>query len=397
MSRKWFCLILALTLVTVSLHSFPVAAHQHHVAADQQTTDLTPEAASAILMDMDTGEVIFEKEGDEQLPPASITKVMTMLLIMEAIETGKINWHDQVRISEKAASMGGSQIFLEVGEEMTVEDLMKGIAIASGNDATVAMAEYVAGSEEEFVKMMNDKAAELGLENTNFMNTNGLPTPNHYSSAKDIAIMSRELLKHQEITRFTSIYEDYLRQDSDKPFWLVNTNRLIKFYDGVDGLKTGFTQEAKYCLAATAKKGEMRVIAVVMGTPTPKVRNQHTAQLFDYAFSQYETHPIYKKGDILDQVEVDKGSKNKLDMIAPYQISILTKKGEALDSYTTEIEAPSYIAAPIRIGDTVGRVVIKKEEEVKVEVDIKAVEEVEKASFWLIVYRTTTKLFGMGT
>lgn len=220
---------------------------------------------------------------------------MTMLLIMEALDQGKIALDDKVRVSENAASMGGSQIFLEVGEEMTVKDLLKGIAIASGNDASVAMAEYIAGSEEGFVHMMNKKVEELGLKNTHFVNSNGLPENDHYTSAYDIAIMSRELLKYEKITEFTGIYEDYLRKDTDNPFWLVNTNRLVRFYEGADGLKTGYTSEAKYCLSATAKRGSLRVIAVVMGEPNTKTRNKEISQLLDFAFSQYKNEVIYQK------------------------------------------------------------------------------------------------------
>jgi D-alanyl-D-alanine carboxypeptidase (penicillin-binding protein 5/6) len=384
------CLCLALFL-----QSFSFSTNLMQGYAAEQATDLTPEAKSAVLMDMDTGTILFEKNSDQKLPPASITKVMSMLLIMEAIVEGKIKWEDTVRTSERAASMGGSQIFLEVGEEMTVEELMKGIAIASGNDATVAMAEYIAGTEEAFIERMNERAKELGMVNTHFSNTNGLPQENHYTTAFDIAIMSRELLKHEEITRFTSVYEDYLRKDSDRPFWLVNTNRLVKFYAGVDGLKTGYTQEAKYCLAATAKKGDMRVITVVMGAPKPKVRNHYTTKMFDYAFSQYETHPIYKKGDLLQEVKVDKGFKTRLSMVVPHQISVLTKKGESKDSYLPSIYSVPDLQAPILKGDVLGQVKIEKDGNIVAEVDIVATEDVAKASFWQLFKRTTKGLFGI--
>lgn len=369
---------------------FPVGAF-----AAEGTVDLAPDTRSAILMDMDTGTILYEKEADKRLPPASITKIMTMLLIMEAIDDGKIQYSDMVTTSERAASMGGSQIFLEVGEQMSVEDMLKGIAVASGNDATVAMAEHIAGTEENFIQMMNDKAEQLGLENTHFMNTNGLPTDNHYTSARDIAVMSRELLKYEDILRFTSIYEDYLRKDSSNPFWLVNTNRLVKFYDGVDGLKTGFTQESKYCLAATAKRGDMRVIAVVMGAPKPKVRNAYITSMLNYAFNQYQTHPLYKKGDILDYVEVDKGEQKKIPLVVPHQISILTKKGESLDSYQPRVVANENIQAPISKGDVVGKFIIEKDGEVHSEIDIVAIEDIQKASFWSIIGRTTKRMFGV--
>lgn len=389
-------IIVALCIILL----FPFAAispSNIDVSANELSTDLTPEAKSAILMDMDTGTVLYDKNSDQKLPPASITKIMTMLLIMEAIDSGKITWTDKVRTSERAASMGGSQIFLEVGEEMTVEEMMKGIAIASGNDATVAMAEFIAGAEESFVQMMNEKAKELGMGNTRFKNTNGLPESEHYTTARDIAIMSRELLKHEEVTRFTSIYEDYLRKGSEKPFWLVNTNRLVKFYDGVDGLKTGYTSEAKYCLAATAKKGDMRVIAVVMGTPTPKERNLYISKLLDFAYSQYEIHPVFKKGDLLEQVQVDKGSNTHLQMVVPHQVSVLTKKGEKMDEYSTTIQKPRSLPAPVKKGDIIGQIIIQKENKVHVEVDIVATEEIEKASFWVLLKRTTTNLFGISS
>lgn len=374
---------------------FPFSSNLMHGFAAEQGTDLTPEAKSAVLMDMDTGTILFDKNSDQKLPPASITKIMTMLLIMESIEAGKIKWEDTVRTSERAASMGGSQIFLEVGEEMTVEELMKGIAISSGNDASVAMAEYISGTEEAFIESMNEKAKELGMLNTHFSNTNGLPQDNHYTTAFDIAIMSRELLKHEEITRFTSVYEDYLRKDSERPFWLVNTNRLVKFYPGVDGLKTGYTQEAKYCLAATAKKGDMRVITVVLGAPKPKIRNQYTTKMFDYAFSQYETHPIYKKGDLLEEAKLDKGLKTRLPMVVPHQISVLTKKGESKDLYLPMIYPAPDLQAPIKKGDVIGQVKIEKEGKVMVEVDIVAMEDVPRASFWKLIKRTTKGLFGI--
>ncbi|WP_202076819.1 D-alanyl-D-alanine carboxypeptidase family protein [Caldalkalibacillus salinus] len=365
------------------------------VVQAEEEVDLTPDARSAVLMDMDTGTILYEKDSDKRLPPASITKIMTMLLIMEAIDEGQLKWTDMVRTSERAASMGGSQIFLEVGEEMSVEDMMKGIAIASGNDATVAMAEHIAGTEDKFVQKMNEKAQTLGLENTHFSNTNGLPTEDHYTSARDIAIMSRELLKYEDITKFTSVYEDYLRQDSDKPFWLVNTNRLVKFYDGVDGLKTGYTNESKYCLAATAKRGDMRVISVVMGAPKPKVRNQYTADMLTYAFNQFETHPIYKKGDVLDAVTIDKGAKSKLDMVVPHQVSVLTRKGDSLDDYDIAIEPLTHLQAPITEGDVIGHIRIRKEGQVTAEIAIKAPMDVSKASLLQMFNRVTKSLFGL--
>lgn len=352
---------------------------------------LAQNASSAILMEKDTGEIIFEKNSEKELPPASMTKVMTMLLIMEALDKGKIKYDDKVRTSEKAASMGGSQVFLEPGEEMTVEEMLKAISIASGNDASVAMAEHLAGSEEQFVKMMNDKAKELGLKNTHFVNPHGLPAKNHYSSAKDLAIMSKELLKYEDITKYTGLYEDYLRKGTEDEFWLVNTNKLVRFYPGVDGLKTGYTSEAKYCLAATAKKNDMRVIAVIMGAPTPKERNKQITEMLDYAFSQYTTHKMFDKGTALGEVTVNKGTKQKIEAVTDDDISILSKKGETVDDIEKVVELSQNVKAPIEKGDKIGELIMKKEGKVLVKVDLVANEDVDHANWWQLFKRTLGK------
>ncbi|WP_246596317.1 D-alanyl-D-alanine carboxypeptidase family protein [Bacillus alkalicola] len=356
--------------------------------------NLAEESTSAVLMERDTGEILFEKNSKEQLPPASMTKVMTMLLIMEAIDSGKIKWSDMVRTSERAASMGGSQIFLEPGEEMSVEDMMKGIAIASGNDASVAMAEHLAGSEEEFVKLMNEKAEELGLKDTHFVNSNGLPAENHFSSAEDLAVMAKELLKYEEITKYTSLYEDYLREDTDDKFWLVNTNKLVKFYPGVDGLKTGFTNEAKYCLTASANKNGMRVIAVVMGAPTPKERNRQVSEMLDYAYSQYEIQPRYERGDVLGEAKISKGSTRTVPVQADENISLLMKKGESVEGITERLELEEPLAAPIEAGTPVGTLYVEKDGEILSESVVVAELDVSKATLWTLMKRSTSSLVG---
>jgi D-alanyl-D-alanine carboxypeptidase (penicillin-binding protein 5/6) len=283
MVRKGSALVCGAALLFGTMQ--PVLAEKK---PEQVQVELAKQAVSAVLMDAATGTVLFEKNSHEKLPPASVTKVMTMLLIMEAVADGKVNWQDKIRTSEHAASMGGSQIFLEPGEEMTLEEMMKGIAVASANDAAVAVAEHLAGSEETFVQMMNERAKQLGCVDTHFSNVNGLPTENHYTSAHDLAIMSRELLKHEEVVKYTSIFQDYLRKGSEKPFWLVNTNKLVRFYEGMDGLKTGFTAEARYCLAATAKRNGMRLVAVVMGEPTSQIRNGEISSMMDFGFANYK-------------------------------------------------------------------------------------------------------------
>ncbi|WP_142919914.1 D-alanyl-D-alanine carboxypeptidase family protein [Peribacillus glennii] len=362
-------------------------------AAEKKGADLAENARSAILIERDTGAVLYEKNSKQELPPASMTKIMTMLLIMEALDKGELKFDEKVRTSEYAASMGGSQIFLEPGEEMTVEQMMQGIAIGSGNDASVAMAERIAGSHEEFVKKMNQKAADLGLKNTKFQNATGLPVNDHYSTSRDMAIMAKELLKYDDITRFTGTYEAYLREDTDKKFWLVNTNRLVKFYPGVDGLKTGFTNEAKYCLTATAKKGDMRVIAVVMGAPTPKDRNAQVTKMLDYAFSQYMTHPIYKRGVVLESVHVNKGNKKTVTGITSEPISLLTKRGGSSKDFTKTIKMDKNLNAPIKQGDKIGTFKVMKDGKTLVNSPIVAKENIDKASWWQMFKRS----FGMFT
>lgn len=363
--------------------------------AEEKTTgvELVDNAKSAVLIERDTGTILYNKNSDEMLPPASMTKIMTMLLIMESIDLGKIKWDEKIRTSEYAASMGGSQIFLEPGEEMTTEEMLKGIAIGSANDASVAMAERIAGSEEAFVEMMNEKVKELGLKNTVFKNVTGLPEDGHYSTAHDMAVMAKELLKYEGITKFTGTYEAYLREQSDKKFWLVNTNRLVRFYPGVDGLKTGFTNEAKYCLTATAEKDGMRVIAVVFGAPTSKERNAQISKMLDYAFAQYQTHPMYERSFSVGEVKVSKGSASKVEALTSEPISLLTKKGEKVDDVKKEITYKKELKAPIEKGQTIGTLKLVKNGETLVSSPLVANKSVKEANWWTLYKRA----FGMFT
>lgn len=370
---KRFFYVLAIALLFIPI----VSAH-----AEQPKVELATEVRSAILIERDTGAILYEKNAHEPLPPASMTKIMTMLLIMEAIDQGKLKLDERVRASEYAASMGGSQIFLEPGEEMTVDDLLKGVAIGSGNDAAVALAERIAGSEEAFVHMMNEKAKQLGIKHTTFENTTGLPAKNHYSTAYDMAMMAKELLKYDLITKYTGTYEDYLREHTDKKFWLVNTNRLVKFYPGVDGLKTGYTSEAKYCLTATAKKGNMRVIAVVFGAPTPKARNAQITKMLDYAFSHYETKPLYKKGETIAMLPVSKGKKKAVAAVTSEPISVLLQKGEKSEAVKTTWKLNKKVEAPVKKGDVLGMLVVKKDGAVIAKSPLVAKEQVEEANMW---------------
>ena len=394
MGRTCTALLCSAALLLTPAASLP--AYAEKAAAKPQTqAELAKQAVSAVLMDAATGTVLFDKNSHKKLPPASVTKVMTMLMIMEAVDNGKVKFTDKIRTSEYAASMGGSQIFLEPGEEMTLKEMMKGIAIASANDAAVAVAEHLAGSEEEFVAQMNQRAKELGCDDTHFSNVNGLPTENHYTSAHDIAVMSRELLKHEEVTKFTSLYEDHLRKGSEKPFWLVNTNKLVRFYTGMDGLKTGFTGEARYCLSATAKRNGFRVIAVVMGEPTSPTRNAEISQMMDYAFANYKSEVLYQKGQPVEQVEIDKGELKKLPLLAADTVGILMKKGDKKEGYLKQIVV-NEVKAPIKKGQVVGQVVIKNGDVEVAKVDLVAAQDVNPASMWQLFKRTVESWLTFG-
>src|SRR5690625_174347 len=358
--------ILIGTVLTAFLFSpvIPVQANETSSESDPTSFQLTTEVKSAILLERDTGEILFDENADKKLPPASMTKVMTLLLIMEALDTGMLELDEVVTVSERASSMGGSQVFLSAGEEMTVNDLLKGVAIASGNDASVALAERISGSEEEFVKKMNDKVKELGLENTHFENSSGLPADNHYSTSHDMAIIAKELLKYESITDYTSVYDDYLRKGKDNEFWLVNTNKLVKFYPGVDGLKTGFTNEAMYCLTATAKKNDMRVITVVMGAETAKERNATVSQLLDYAFNHFNTVKLYEKDEQITRLELLKAEDKDINIVTSESISTIHKKGDESPAITTTIKLEEDIQLPLKKGDQVGLLTVKDENKV---------------------------------
>ena len=320
--------------------------------------NLATNAKSAMIVEASTGEIIFSKNINEKSEPASLTKMMSMLLIMESIDKGIIKWDEMVTISKNASSMGGSQILLEENEKMSVRDLFKGIAIASGNDAVVALAEKIAGTEENFVSMMNKRSKELGLTNTNFKNPHGLTENGHYTTAHDLALIALELVKHEDVFDFTSIYEDYLRANTSRKLWLVNTNKLVRFYDGVDGLKTGYTNTAGYCLVATAKKDGMRIIAIVLDEPTSEVRNKEVTEMLNYAFSQYELGTAIDKNQILKNVKVEKSKKNKIDIIASRRVTYLKNKldEKPIIKYDVNIDK---VVAPLKKGDIVGKIKVQ--------------------------------------
>ncbi len=344
-------------------------------------TDLGLNAKSAILMEEATGNILYESNPDERLPIASVTKVMTMLLIMEAVDSGKISLDDMVTVSENAMSYGGSTMFLETGEQLTVNDMLKGIAVASANDGCVAMAEHLAGSESAFVDMMNEKAKELGMENTHFMNTNGLDEDDHYSSARDVAIMSRELMKHETIFNYTSIWMDTLRGGK---FQLANTNKLIRFYDGANGLKTGSTSKALCCLSAAAKRNDMQLIAVVLGAPTSAERFASAKSLLDYGFANYAVNTQITAGDEVQKIAVEKGVDKEVGVVAGDSCSTLVKKGQE-DNITKEIKIDETITAPIEAGQKIGTMTISRDGEVIADIDLNASSTVEKKGIGLII------------
>ncbi len=357
----------------------------------EETEDLAPNAKSAIMIEASTGEILFQKNKDEKLAPASMTKMMSMLLIMEEIENGNLKWNEMITTSEKASSMGGSQIFLKVGEKMTVEDLLKGVAIASGNDAVVALAERVSGSEEQFVKRMNTRAQDLGLKNTNFINATGLTADNHYSSAYDMSLIAKELVKHEKILEFTSTYEDYLRKDTKSPFWLVNTNRLVRFKEGVDGLKTGFTDEAGYCLTATMKKDNMRLITVVMKEENTSKRSADTTKMLDYGFNIYMVQTILDEKTTIEKKKVELGKTLTTEIVPKENITILNKKSEEQKNITYKTNI-NKIIAPVKKGDKVGTIDIIEDNNIISTIDATVKEDISKANILTIYLRNLKEI-----
>lgn len=356
------------------------------LAAEKQyenLIDLGLTSKSALLMEEDTGTILYEQNSHEALPPASVTKVMTLLLIYEGERDGKFDWTDTVQVSEHAASMGGSQVFLEEGETQTAADMTKSIAIASANDAAVAMAEFLAGSEEAFVQKMNERAKELGMEDTHFVNACGLDTEGHVSSAYDIALMSRELMENfPEIKEYTTTWQDSIvhkTRRGEETFGLTNTNKLIQWYDGATGLKTGSTGNALYCLSGTAERDGMGLIAVVMAAPDYKVRFREVMQLLDYGFANYAIEKGREKGYAMGEVPVEKGMANTVEAVVSEEISVLVPKGKE-SQWETRTELLPAVSAPVEAGTKVGELVYLRDGEEVGRVELTARENVEKAN-----------------
>lgn len=352
-------------------------------------------AKGAILIDASTGKVLFEQDSHKELPLASVTKVMTMLLVMEAADAGKITLDDKVTISERAASMGGSQMYMEVGETHTVAELMKGVAMASANDGCVALAEYVAGSEEIFVERMNQRAQELGMRDTHFVNTNGLPVADHYSSAYDIALMSMKLYEFEETHQWFTTWQDTITvglPGKEKEFGLTNTNKLIKAYTGCNGIKTGFTSEAGYCLSASATRDDTHLIAVALGSETSKIRNAEIAKMLDYGFANYETAVIAEAGQVMGTVEIERGTPTSVNAVTAEKITVLAAKGEK-DAVKSKVIIRDTVPLPLKKGQKIGKVEVWQGKEKTAEYPLIAEKKVEKASFRELVSRLAKAAF----
>lgn len=384
LSRRFGVIVCLSVLISIPIFSLSVQAN---------TPEFALQSRSAILMEASTGEVIFEKNADLELPPASISKIMTMVLIMEALEEGKITLDEKIRTSENAMRMGGSQIFLEVGEEMTLTDMLKSIAIASANDACVAVGEHLYGTEEAFVQKMNERARELGMNHTFFQNSTGLPAENNvkgnYSTARDIAIMSRELLRHPVVLQWTSTWMDTVRNGA---FGLTNTNKLVRHYQGCDGLKTGYTVEAKYCLSATGMRNGLRFIAVVMGAPTSPVRNKEISEMLSFGFNTFKAYEVVKKDQVVQRIKVSKGKIQEVDLLAAYDFTVPMKKGTNAE-VTAEVVLKGKATAPISAGQVLGELVVKKSGEEIGRVPLKAQADVEKGSIFQIIFQMLKNLF----
>ncbi|WP_315079932.1 D-alanyl-D-alanine carboxypeptidase family protein [uncultured Clostridium sp.] len=385
-----FTLIFVLTIILIPIGAVNASMLEDEVKAE----GMNVEAKSALLIEPTTGKVVYEKNPDEKFAPASVTKIMTMLLTMEAIDNGKIKLDDKVTCSENAKKMGGSTMLLDTGEIRSVEELLKGVAIASGNDAAVALAEYLGGTESDFVVLMNKRAQELGMKNTVFKNCNGLPADGHLSTARDISLMSIELLKHPTILKYTGTYMDSISEGRKSPIELVNHNKLVRFFEGCDGLKTGFTNEAKYCISATATRNEVRMLTVIMGAPTYKIRNRDAGILLNHGFSKYEGKKIVSKDEDVEKVLMDKQTDRFFMAKAKDDLTAILPKGsngEISKKIVIEELKPEY-----KMGDIVGKCEIYLGEEKVGEVDIYSDRDIKKGNLFDNIKYNIKNLFEKG-
>ncbi len=391
--KKWTVLLLVFSLVFLSLGQLTTWAEPQPDPTEEESQELDNElpfevdAQSALLMEATTGKILYEKDIDTPFPPASITKNMTLLLAIEAIEEGKTDWDDIVVVSENAWRMKGSEMFLEIGQEVTVEDLLKGISVVSANDACVAIAEHLHGSEAVFVQKMNEKARELGMENTRFENSSGMPHENHYMSARDIATLAAHIVNnHPKILELESqmefTFNDILQ---------YNRNPLLRRYPGADGLKTGWTNEAGYCLVGTAKQNNFRLISVVLNAPSTQARLASSEALLNFGFANYTYTVIAQKGEVVGEAPVPDGKNTEVEVSAAELLGAVVQDGEGA-SLETVIEYEK-VSAPIQKGDKVGQIIVMLEEEELNRVDVLANEAVERTNFAVIALRKVGGFF----
>lgn len=382
--RKFFIAFLSLlTIITSFVQPFKVQADE----------EIDLNATAAVLIEPISKKVIYEKNAHQKLYPASMTKMMGLYLVLEAIDNGRISFSDQVIVSSYAASMGGTQIFLEENEKMPLEDLFKAVAINSANDAIVALGEHLASSNNNFVKMMNDKAKEFGMNNTHFVNATGFDDPDHYTTAYDMALLGSNLVGFDEkILKYTSMQEGYVREDSKEPFWLVNTNKLLKYYEGLDGLKTGFTQKAGYNLTATAKRNGVRLVSTVMNLDTIAHRSQDTIRLLDYGFSKLKAVSLYGKDDIISTFSIDETLKKYLNVTAKKEIRIILDKSEKEEDLIINAVLEK-VDGFYKEGDLVGFLEIKTPSGKVFKYDLYALNSVEKPNFFSYLWNILKRLF----
>lgn len=396
--KAFLCYVIVISLVFSLFTANSFAESDGYDAATvmkimEKTNVFDLKAKSAVLMDSISGNLLVEKNSHEKFPIASITKIMSMLLLMEAIDSGSLRFEDKVTVSVHSYEMGGSQVYLKPGEEFTVNEMLKAIAVHSANDATVAIAEKIAGSEDVFVSMMNEKAKALGMNDTNFLDCSGLTDEGHYSSAHDIAVMSRELIsKHPKILEYSSIWIDSFRNGQ---FSLNNTNKLIRFYQGTNGLKTGFTTKAGYCLSATAKRNNLQLVAVVLGEPDSNTRFAESRKLLDHGFANYEVSQVNKKDEGAGSFEIKNGMKTKANAIYGEDINLLLNKSQK-GKITREIRMFESVGAPVELGQKIGEVVYKINEKQVGTADLVSDSKVEKASFIRLFFRMLLEWVGIG-
>ena len=378
---KFITIIIALTIMPVSVFGKNVMVN------------LTTNATASVMIEATTGKVLYEFNANKVVSVASLTKMMSLIIVFEFIEQGGMTYDEEITVSKNAQDMGGTQLWLAEGDKITLRDLIKGIVMSSANDAMYAVAERVAGTEEAFVTMMNNKAKELGLKNTSFKNCIGFDEKGQHSTAYDMALIAKELIKHEEIFSFSGVYEDYIRKGTDKEAWISNTNKLVRFYEGADGLKTGYTDDAGSCICATAMKNNLRLIVVSLGYKHTKERNSETMELLNYGFNQYKANVIYKKGEKVTDIKLLKGEKERVSLTAKSDILILQKKTDKDIDYKKEIKIKGF-TYPLYKGDELGVLYIKDNDKIIAKGILTINENIKKVGYFKLFITNLKNVLG---